>query len=252
MVRQNGEKIEMMANLIKSVTFYISFLILLPMASYAGQACSGSVSAEKISQIVSDNLNEWEGRIRLLDWITEKHPVNDSSTPVFFPSIPDAIEMQKGKMGEPIVLEKAFQVHTITLDKIRNYKGENDFLSLTDFTDTWFVPAFIGRKPVFIIEVGCIENQLKIMSVGAKPLAEALAYFESSKKLTSFKKQRFVRINQPMGDFVATEQDQGEVIYPLAFFTEQYLALQPVDEEGGYRPADVMKVLSSDLPKEVN
>ena len=247
------KEIEMVANLIKSVSFCMSFLILLPMASYAGEACSASVTAEKINQVASDDLNVWGGKIRLLDWMTEKHPVNNSSTPpVFFPSIPDAVKMQKGKVGEPIVLEQAFQVYTITLDKIKNYKGENDFLSLTDFSGTWFVPTFIGKRPVFIIEVGCIENQLKIMSVGAKPLAEALAYFESSKNLTSFKKRRFVSINEPMGDFVATEQDQGEVIYPLAFFTEQYSAIQPVDEEDGYRPADVMKVLNSNLPEEVN
>ncbi|NJO17252.1 MAG: hypothetical protein HC877_16365 [Thioploca sp.] len=54
-----------------------------------------------------------------------------------------------------------------------------------------------------------------------------------------------------MGDFVATEQDRGEVIYPLTF-TEEYLAIQSVDEEGGYTPDNVMTVLSSKLLKEVN
>ncbi|NJO17251.1 MAG: hypothetical protein HC877_16360 [Thioploca sp.] len=187
------EKVEIMINLIKRLTFHISFLILLPMVGYADKGCPRSATAEEINQIVSTNLNAWNGTIRLLDWITEKHPVNDSSTPVFFPSIPDAIRMQQGKTGEPIILEKAFQVYTLLPDKIQNYKKDDGFLSLTDFTGTGLVPAFIGKRPVALIEISCIGNQLEIVGVGAKPLAEALVSFESSIRPTSFKEQRFVR-----------------------------------------------------------
>jgi len=241
-----------MINLIKQLAFYVSFLVLLPMASYANEACPRSTTAEEINQIVSANLNVWNGTIRLLDWITEKHPVNDLSTPVFFPSIPDAIRMQQGKTGEPVILGNAFQVYTLLPDKIQNYKGEDGFLSLTDFTGTWLVPAFIGKRPVALIEVSCMGNQLEVIGVGAKPLAEALISFENYlMKLNLFKEQRFVRTYQPMGDFIATKQDRGEVIYPLTF-TEEYLTIQPADEKGGYAPANIMTVLNSKLSTEVH
>lgn len=237
---------------IRQLILYISFLALLPMIGHANGTCPHSVTTEEIDHIVFANLNVWDGTIRLLDWITEKHPVSDSSTPIFSSSIPDAIRMQKGKTGKPIILGNAFQVYTLLPDKIRNYRGGTGFLSLTVPTGTWFVPAFIEGKAVSIIEISCIKDQPKIIGVGAKLLAEALVSFQnSSMKLNLSKEQRFVRIYQSMSDFVATEQDIGEVVYPLTFI-EEYLTIQPVDEKGGYTPINIMTVLNSKLSTEIH
>jgi hypothetical protein len=217
----------------------------IPLAGYPSDLCS--TTPGKIDQMVSDNLDSWGGTIRLLKWVTEGHQVDNSLTPQFFPSITDAINSQKGKTGEKLVLGKAFQVYTLSSEKIRNHKkGQGGFLSLTDSTGVWFVPAFIGEKPVAIIEVNCTGDRLEIAGVGAKPLAEALTAFKNSTKAISLKEQRFVRTYYPKGDFIATSQDKGEVVYPLTF-VEEYSRVQPTDEEGGYTPDDVVTVLGSKL-----
>ena len=47
----------------------------------------------------------------------------------------------------------------------------DSFLSLTEFTGTWFVPTFIRKRIVAVIQVNCMEGNLKIVGVGSKILA---------------------------------------------------------------------------------
>jgi hypothetical protein len=223
----------------------------IPLAGYPSNLCS--TTSGKVNQMVSDNLDSWGGTIRLLDWVTEKHQVDNSLTPQVFPSVIDAINSQKGKTGEKLVLGEAFPVYVLSSEKIRNHKsgkdsfksGKGGFLSLTESTGVWLVPAFIGEKPVSVVEVNCTGDRLEIAGVGSKPLAEALTAFKNSTKVV-LKEHRFVRTYYPPGHFIATSQDKGEVVYPLSFVGE-YSGIQPTDEEGGYTPDDIMAVLGSKL-----
>lgn len=236
-----------MINSIKCVTIGVSFLILLPTASYASNECS-NFSPNVVNQVVSAELEVWGGRVRILDLLSGEKPANDQPIPMYFTSISNAIETQKDKQGDSITLGEIFPVYTIAHDKLLSYDNKDSFLSLTEFTGTWFIPAFIKDRVIAIIEASCVDNQLKVVSIGAKPLAEAISFNKSP----TAKKKRFVRIHYPMSDFFATEQDIGEVIYPLTFY-KKYLTMKPKDSVGGgYAPESVMTILGNELRSQTN
>jgi hypothetical protein len=220
--------------------------LLLPAVSHANNKCSDSTTI--VNQAVLADLEIWKGRIRMLDFMSGEKPISKSSSPVYFDSISNAVENQKSKISDDVItLGEAFPVYTINSDNILANKGNKSVLSLTEFTGVWFIPAFIANRAVSIVEVKCKNDQLKVVSIGAKPLVETIVAFDKSVKSTAVKVKRFIEMHQPMGSFIATEEDAGEVVYPLTF-SDEYLTLpQKNSVGGGYAPEHVITLLSNKL-----
>jgi len=200
-------------------------LSTIPAFGQANDVCT-DVSLEQVSQFVSTHQDEWEGRIRMSLFFGEQ----DTS-------------------GMKVIFGTPFPAYTVLPENaFDDTTGQPDFISLLKFQGQWFVPAFLGDKPVSWLDVSC-NNSLSITGFGSSNIAEELHTLNQKLVNLEVEQSWFVQVFSTKHVFLVVKQYENYTIYPLHAFPSNYAGLETIDELGGYNPIDVFSKIKEQWPK---
>ncbi len=200
----------------------------IPTFAQANEVCT-DVSLEQVSQFVSAHQDEWAGTIQGVE--------------VFF-NIQDIQDLS----GMKVTFGTPFPTYTVSPENaFNNTTGQPDFISLLKFQEIWLVPAFLGDKPVSLLEVSC-NNSLSIVGTGFKSLAEKLHTLNQKLVNLEVEQSWFVRLFSIQHIFLVVKQHGNYTIYPLYTFPSSYAGLKTIDELGGYNPIEVFSKIKEQWP----
>ncbi|MEZ5672123.1 MAG: hypothetical protein R3E08_06940 [Thiotrichaceae bacterium] len=151
---------------------------------------------------------------------------------------------KKEKESERLVLDEAFQVYTLSPEKIRYYKkGKSEISPIIEPTSRWLLTVSVKGKPLSVIEVNCTGDKLEVVSSGSKLHAESLTTLKNSAKENSSGEQKFVRTYLPRSELLVVSQNSKDTIYLMNQTATSKNA-------SGHVPDDIMAVLQSKLAQE--
>mgnify|MGYP001445409698 CR=1 FL=1 len=105
-------------------------------------------------------------------------------------------------------------------------------------TGVWRIPIIIDDKYRSLVTVVMENNSWKIVSIGARGLAEELAEFERNQ--TSLKHFNILRVFQIKGDFILTSSN---IVYPLTSANNSLL----FEDTGSNELNDVLIIIKNTL-----
>ncbi|MCK5524477.1 MAG: hypothetical protein KAI83_15210 [Thiomargarita sp.] len=220
----------------------------LPTFAQANEVCTDA-SLEQVSQFVSAHQYEWEGAINSLEFIDGQYPPPPEEELVFS-SLSEAAEAMQSSSnkGSKMTFGTPFPTYTVSPENaFNNTTGQPDFISLLKFQEIWLVPAFLGDKPVSLLEVSC-NNSLSIVGTGFKSLAEKLHTLNQKLVNLEVEQSWFVRLFSIKHIFLVVKQHGNYTIYPLYTFPSSYAGLKTIDELGGYNPIEVFSKIKEQWP----
>lgn len=123
--------------------------------------------------------------------------------------------------SEPSQLEQAtlaepFQLHTIGLDEVHQYREQNILSVISPVQGRWLFPVLADGRYRTMLIVASMEGRFKAVGIGNAGLAQQLDAARARWPSEGGFRLRLVRVNQALSDFILLEDGTNEArLVPL-------------------------------------